>query len=53
MHRIESGRLDAKATFIHLPPLPSQAIEKDAMSLATLPLDIEIRALEDIIKSLT
>jgi pyroglutamyl-peptidase len=53
MHRIESGRLDAKATFIHLPPLPPQAIEKDVMSLATMPLDIEIRALEEIIKSLT
>jgi pyroglutamyl-peptidase len=52
MHRIETGRLDAKATFIHLPPLPTQAIEKDTMSLATMPMELEIRALEEIIKSL-
>jgi len=49
---IEMGTLDAKATFIHLPPLPSQAIEKDMMSLATMPLDMQVKALEVIIKSL-
>ena len=50
---IETGALDAKATFIHLPPLPEQAIEKDMMSLATMPLDVEIEALKIIIQSLS
>ena len=52
MQRIENGELDAEATFIHLPPLPSQAIEKDMVFLATWPLDIQIEALVEIIKFL-
>ena len=52
MQRIENGELDAKATFIHLPPIPSQAIQKEMMSLATMPLDIQIEAMVEIIKSL-
>jgi len=52
MQRIEHGELDAQATFIHLPPLPSQAIEKDIMTLATMPLEIQIGAVVAIIKSL-
>ena len=53
MDMIETGTLDAKATFIHLPALPSQAIEKDMMSLATMPIDMQVKALEVIIKSLS
>ena len=53
MDMIETGALDAKATFIHLPPLPSQVIEKDMMSLATMPLDHQIEAIQLIIKSLS
>lgn len=53
MEKIESGSLDAKATFIHLPPLPSQAIEKDMMSMATMPLEMQIEAMLTIIKSLS
>lgn len=52
MERIENGSLDAKATFIHLPPLPFQAIEKDMMSMATMTLEMQIEALQTIIKSL-
>jgi len=52
MHRIETGMIDAKATFIHLPPIPAQAIQKDMMSLATMPLDLLIDAIVEIIKSL-
>lgn len=52
MHRIEHGELDAQATFIHLPPLPSQAIQKEMMSLATMPLEMQIDAMLTIIKSL-
>ncbi|MFW9981956.1 MAG: pyroglutamyl-peptidase I [Candidatus Thorarchaeota archaeon] len=53
MERIENGSLNAKATFIHLPPLPSQAIEKDMMSMATMTLEMQIEALFTIIKSLS
>lgn len=53
MDMIEVGALDAQATFIHLPPLPSQAIEKDMMSMATMPFDMQIKAIEIIIKSLS
>lgn len=53
MQRIETGGFDTKATFIHLPPLPSQAIQKDMMSLATMPLDLQIEAIVEIIKSLS
>ena len=52
MQRIETGTIDAKATFIHLPPIPAQAIQKDMMSLATMPLELLINALVEIIKSL-
>lgn len=53
MQRIEYGELDAQATFIHFPPMPSQAIQKDMMSLATMPLDMLIDAMVTIIKSLS
>ena len=52
MQRIENGELEAQATFIHLPPIPSQAIQKDIMTLATMPLDTQVDALVEIIKSL-
>jgi pyroglutamyl-peptidase len=53
MQQIEDSPLKAKATFIHLPPLPSQAIEKDMMSLATMTLDMQIDAIAVIIQSLS
>ena len=53
MEKIENGSLNAKATFVHLPALPSQAIEKDMMNMATMPLDLQVKALEIIIKSLS
>jgi len=52
MHRIETGVVDARATFIHLPPVPAQAIQKDMMSLATMPLETLVKAIVEIIKSL-
>ena len=52
MQRIETGGLNMKATFIHLPPIPSQAIQKDQPALATMPLDMLVNALVTIIKSL-
>jgi pyroglutamyl-peptidase len=53
MRRIEFDALDTKATFIHLPPLPSQAIQKDLMNLATMTLDLQLRAMKIIIESLS
>ncbi|MBN2231010.1 MAG: pyroglutamyl-peptidase I [Candidatus Thorarchaeota archaeon] len=52
MQRIVTNNMNIKATFIHLPPIPSQAIQKDMMSLATLPLEVEVEALMIIIDSL-
>jgi pyroglutamyl-peptidase len=53
LQQIEDGSLDAKATFIHLPPLPAQAIEKDLMSMATMSLEMEVDALQVIIENLS
>jgi pyroglutamyl-peptidase len=52
MKRIEKGEFEAQSTFIHLPPLPEQAIEKDMPTLATMPREMEMEALVEIIKSL-
>ena len=52
MHRIVTNNLDTLATFIHLPPLPVQAIQKDMMNLATMPLELEVEALLTLIDSL-
>ena len=53
MEKIENGSLDIKATFIHLQALPNQAIEKDMVYMATMPLDLQVKALEIIIESLS
>ena len=52
LQRIETKNLDISATFIHLPPVPAQAIEKDMATLATMPLELEIEALLTIIEAL-
>ena len=52
LHRIYSGELDAHATFVHLPPLPNQAIERDQMSIATMPFEVTSKAVKTIIKAI-
>ena len=52
LSQIDKGCVVAHATFIHLPPLPSQAIEKNTASTPTMNLDTQIRALEIIIRQL-
>ncbi|MHA1935681.1 MAG: pyroglutamyl-peptidase I family protein [Candidatus Thorarchaeota archaeon] len=52
MHRIETGEIDARATFIHVPALPAQAIEKKSVTIATMPLEMIVRAVEIIIEHL-
>jgi pyroglutamyl-peptidase len=52
MQRIEKGVIDAKATFVHLPPLPSQALQKNLQTLATMPLETQLKALETIVRCL-
>ncbi len=53
MDRIVKDSLDKKTTFIHPLRVPSHAIEKDMMSMATLPLELQIDAILTIIKSLS
>lgn len=48
LHMINQHRLEARATFMHVPPLPTQAIEKNDMALPTMPLDTVLRALKMI-----
>jgi pyroglutamyl-peptidase len=52
MSWIDKGEVDAKATFIHVPPLPRQAIEKNNFSLPTMVLNMQIRAVELVLESL-
>ena len=52
LHRIATGKIHGCATFIHLLPLPSQALEKDKMELATMPLENAVRAIEIVIQTL-
>ena len=52
LHKIATGTILGRATFIHLPPLPSQALEKDKMELATMPLERIVRAIEVVIQAL-
>jgi pyroglutamyl-peptidase len=52
LHRIATGKIRGRVTFIHLPPLPSQALEKDKMELATMPLQNIVRAMEVVIQTL-
>lgn len=52
LHRIATGKTRGRATFIHLLPLPSQALEKDKMELATMPLENAVRAIEIVIQTL-
>ena len=52
MEWINSSRLNLLATFIHIPPLPAQAIEKDNPNLATMPLGTIAEAIKAIILNL-
>ncbi|MGY5853563.1 MAG: pyroglutamyl-peptidase I [Candidatus Thorarchaeota archaeon] len=53
LHRVYSEGLDVKATFVHLPTLPIQSMEKMTPFLPSMPLDVQVRALEVIIENLT
>jgi pyroglutamyl-peptidase len=52
MQWISNNDLNLLATFIHVPPLPSQAIEKENPSLATMPLGTIAEAIKAIILNL-
>ncbi len=52
MHYIQSRNIDTQVTFIHVPHLPAQAIEKKKMTLATMPLDSMVQAVTTIINNL-
>ena len=38
--------------FIHLPPLPKQALEKEEPNIPTMSLDLQLKAITEIIKNL-
>ena len=50
---IYSNKSDLKTTFIHVPPLPGQAIEKSKYDLATMKLDTLVSAFHIILKNLS
>ncbi len=52
LHWFANGNFDAKAAFVHVPPLPEQSIEKNDSSLATMPLRDQLEAIKIIIQSL-
>ncbi|MHA2140078.1 MAG: pyroglutamyl-peptidase I family protein [Candidatus Thorarchaeota archaeon] len=52
MQWINSNDLNLLATFIHIPPLPSQAIEKEDAYLATMPLGTIAEAIKAVILNL-
>ncbi|MDF1540441.1 MAG: pyroglutamyl-peptidase I [Candidatus Thorarchaeota archaeon] len=52
LHWIATQKVNTDAMFIHVPPLPEQAIEKDTMTLATMPLGIIADAISTIIQNL-
>ncbi len=52
MEWISNNELNLLATFIHLPPLPEQAIEKENPDLATMPLGSIVDAIKAIILNL-
>ena len=52
LHWIANQEVSTDAMFVHVPPLPEQAIEKDTMSLATIPLGIIADAIRIIIEHL-
>lgn len=52
LHHIHKEGLTTKATFIHVPPLPSQAIDEDKMNIPTMPLETIKKAMEIVIRNL-
>ncbi|MFW9966583.1 MAG: pyroglutamyl-peptidase I [Candidatus Thorarchaeota archaeon] len=52
MEWISNNELNLLATFIHLPPLPEQAIEKKNPDLATMPLGSIVDAIKAVILNL-
>ncbi|MGY5876256.1 MAG: pyroglutamyl-peptidase I [Candidatus Thorarchaeota archaeon] len=52
LHRVHTEGLAVETTFIHLPPLPIQTMEKMTPFLPTMSLDVQVRALEIIIENL-
>jgi pyroglutamyl-peptidase len=52
LHRIARDNLSTQATFVHVPPLPEQAIEKNRADLPNMLLSEELRAIELIIGEL-
>lgn len=53
LRQIDLGHVNLATTFIHLPPLPSQALEKKEYSIATMEFDTIVKAMKIIIEKLS
>jgi pyroglutamyl-peptidase len=52
LHKLAVEGFSTKATFVHVPPLPEQAIEKNRADLPNMPHGEQLRAIELIIGAL-
>ncbi|MFO7835564.1 MAG: pyroglutamyl-peptidase I [Candidatus Thorarchaeota archaeon] len=50
LQMFHNGLHESKAGFIHIPCTPRQAIEKDKMSLPTMPFDMSLRAVKLVLE---
>ena len=53
LHWNANSKQDLGIIFIHLPPLPKQALEKNESTIPTMSLDLELKAVTEIIKNLS
>ena len=52
LHWIQNQEVSTDTMFVHVPPLPEQAIQKDTLDLATMPLGVIADAIGIIIENL-
>ncbi|MBS3795803.1 MAG: hypothetical protein KGY80_12935 [Candidatus Thorarchaeota archaeon] len=52
LQMVHDGLIDSKAGFIHIPCMPEQAVEKDKMSLPTMPFELSLRAVRLVLMHL-
>ena len=52
LHWNANRKQEIGIVFIHLPPLPKQALEKEESTIPTMSLDLQLKAITEIIKNL-
>jgi pyroglutamyl-peptidase len=53
LHWNEISNANVGIIFIHLPPLPKQALEKEDATIPTMVLNLQLEAIREIIMNLT